>query len=196
MGFIYFLSGTDVHGCIAQDTIVVSVDENPVADFNYSLDVRCMGIELFIENLSQNATTYNWNFGDGATSWLFNPVHYYDAVNNLTIQLIAVNGLCRDTFQVDSLNFITPVFDSIPNVITPNNDGINDCFRIDIPTGMADCYKLIIWNRWGSEIYKSANISECWEGKSIHNVAVPEGIYIYFLELGSMNKKGFVHVYR
>ena len=196
LDIIYFLSGTDVHGCIAQDTIVVSVDENPVADFNYSLDVRCMGIELFIENLSQNATTYDWNFGDGATSSLFNPVHYYDAVNNLTIQLIAVNGLCRDTFQVDSLNFITPVFDSIPNVITPNNDGINDCFRIDIPTGMADCYKLIIWNRWGSEIYKSANISECWEGKSIHNVAVPEGIYIYFLELGSMNKKGFVHVYR
>ncbi len=80
---------------------------------------RCMGIELFIENLSQNATTYDWNFGDGATSSLFNPVHYYDAVNNLTIQLIAVNGLCRDTFQVDSLNFITPVFDSIPQCHYP-----------------------------------------------------------------------------
>ena len=45
-------------------------------------------------NLSSNGTTFQWDFGDGATSTLLNPSHTYNALGTYTVQLIADGGLC------------------------------------------------------------------------------------------------------
>ncbi|TVQ11203.1 MAG: PKD domain-containing protein [Bacteroidetes bacterium] len=65
--------------------------EDPVATFQYEI-----GEENFLQvtflNFSQNAVTYNWNFGDGNTSTEENPVHTYAEVGNYDVVLTAANS--------------------------------------------------------------------------------------------------------
>jgi gliding motility-associated-like protein len=79
----------------------------------------------------------------------------------------------------------------IPNVFTPNNDGVNDAFCIPGTAGYQDCYKLEIFNRWGSIIYQSQNPQDCWQPQS--NIA--SGVYFYVLTLGKQEYTGQVTVF-
>ena len=64
----------------------------------------------------------------------------------------------------------------IPNVFTPNNDGINEYFNIRNLL-LYDHRKVVIYNRWGKVIYKSDNYNNDWGGEN-----VPDGVYFGKLE--------------
>ena len=51
----------------------------------------------------------------------------------------------------------------IPNVLTPNADGKNDFFRAVI-SGNLEQFKLLIFNRWGQNIFSSTDRNEGWDG--------------------------------
>jgi gliding motility-associated-like protein len=64
----------------------------------------------------------------------------------------------------------------IPNVFTPNNDGINEYFNIRNLL-LYDHRKIVIYNRWGKTVYESTNYNNDWDGKN-----VPDGVYFGRLE--------------
>ena len=57
----------------------------------------CAPALVNFNNLSTNATTYYWDFGDGSNSIATSPSHVYNVPGDYTITLIAINGTCRDT---------------------------------------------------------------------------------------------------
>ncbi len=64
------------------------------------------------------------------------------------------------------------------NVFSPNGDGVNDCFTLDIDG--EDCYiiELTIFNRWGERLFYTDNAtSECWNGRSTDGDPYPSGTY-------------------
>jgi len=65
----------------------------------------------------------------------------------------------------------------IPNVFTPNGDGQNDKFEI-IGIEAYDRVELVIFNRWGNEVYKSHEYGNTWEGQDLR-----EGTYYYMIKL-------------
>lgn len=65
----------------------------------------------------------------------------------------------------------------IPNVITPNGDGKNDQFRIPQINNYPGS-ELMIFNRWGNMVYRSASYHNEWDGKGLS-----EGTYYYALML-------------
>lgn len=72
----------------------------------------------------------------------------------------------------------------IPNLFSPNNDGISDTFAI---SGMQDFpeFTIIIFDRWGSEVHNysnKGNISPEWWDGTYQNKPVPEGVYFYTLD--------------
>ena len=77
---------------------------------------------------------------------------------------------------------------TIYNAFTPNDDTINDYFQID---GLRDIFmnfKLFIYNRWGTLVWKGGQHTENWygqatEGTIISGNLVPDGTYYYVLEL-------------
>jgi gliding motility-associated-like protein len=75
----------------------------------------------------------------------------------------------------------------IQNVITPNGDGKNDIFRIDAIEFQPQRFKdaeLIIFNRWGDVVYRSAKpYANDWTGTSSNGADLPEGTYYYLLDL-------------
>ena len=63
-----------------------------------------------------------------------------------------------------------------PSAFSPNDDGTNDIFQIftpNIATG-----ELTIFNRWGQAIYRSADLSQGWDG-TFNGKAVQEGVYVF-----------------
>jgi gliding motility-associated-like protein len=97
---------------------------------------------------------------------------------------------CTDTVAVITLDAI-----NIPNIITPNGDGKNDVLEI---TGLSSYpnSELIIFNRWGAEIYRSANYLNNWDGNGL-----AEGTYFYILNRkeptgGTTTFKGWVYLKR
>lgn len=53
--------------------------------------------------------------------------------------------------------------DRIPELITPNGDGTNDSFRL-FSNCPAEDYTLLIFNRWGQQIFTSTSQGEAWDG--------------------------------
>jgi gliding motility-associated-like protein len=66
-----------------------------------------------------------------------------------------------------------------PNAFTPNNDGLNDIFRLKYPGHAAD-YNLQIFNRWGQKIFETCDTSLGWDGR-LDNQLQPEGTYIWIV---------------
>ncbi|UKJ07561.1 Ig-like domain-containing protein [Solitalea lacus] len=82
----------------------------------------------------------------------------------------------------------------IPNVFTPNRDGVNETFIIDGLAGVEN--EIYIYNRWGNEVYKGRNYNSTWNGSDL-----PSATYYYVLKVkGDSNKwtsySGFVVIMR
>jgi gliding motility-associated-like protein len=78
----------------------------------------------------------------------------------------------------------------IPNVFSPNNDGINENFEI---RGLEPNSRLAIYNRWGKLVFESNNYDNLWNGAT-----ETDGLYYYNFEPSSISKKfnGWVQVVR
>lgn len=67
----------------------------------------------------------------------------------------------------------------LPNVFSPNDDGINDVFSPQSPCKIED-YELLIANRWGQLVFRTQDPNEGWNGISRQQMAQP-GVYIYWM---------------
>jgi len=70
----------------------------------------------------------------------------------------------------------------IPNVFTPNNDGVNDWFQIKA----GDAYVGLtcsIYNRYGGLVYRFYGLNGSWDGYSHAGEPCVEGIYFAIIEL-------------
>jgi gliding motility-associated-like protein len=78
---------------------------------------------------------------------------------------------------------------TIPNVFTPNRDGVNDTFFIrNLPAGTF----VTISNRWGKVIYSSSNYQNDWDGGNY-----PDGIYYFSVNIAAEGQfTGWVQIWR
>lgn len=92
----------------------------------------------------------------------------------------------------------------IPNAFTPNEDGLNDIFRVEIDCDYFDYY-FRIFNRWGQLLFESQDPNDVWLGNhSSGEHYVPDGTYIWtveyksiiFNEIRSFDKSGTVTILR
>ena len=78
---------------------------------------------------------------------------------------------------------------------SPNNDGINDYLSIDGIENYPN-NELIIFNRWGSEIFKQRGYDGQWDG-SFDGLPIPDGTYFFLLKDGEGNSQtGFIQISR
>lgn len=79
----------------------------------------------------------------------------------------------------------------VPNVFTPNGDGVNDRFLIQNNDFFN--WNIEIYNRWGRRVYKSIPYKNDWDGDDL-----PTGLYYYYLfsEKHTISIKGWVQLLR
>ncbi len=76
----------------------------------------------------------------------------------------------------------------IPNIFTPNGDGVNEVFFI---RNMPDATEVIVSNRWGKQVYKSSNYQNDWDGGDIE-----DGVYYYRIKAAGQSYSGWVELLR
>ncbi len=129
---------------------------------------------------STGATEWDWDFGDGNGSASENPFYQYGDGGTYTVVLTVSNdgGCSATTSQLISIDDRIVV----PNVFSPDGDGVNDFFTIT--SGGLKSYSLIIVNRWGNVVFESDNPTVHWDGTS-NGKACDEGVYFYQLQAAS-----------
>jgi gliding motility-associated-like protein len=89
----------------------------------------------------------------------------------------------------------------VPNVFTPTNSGIlglNNVFYIR--TQHLDSWSIIVYDRWGKEMYKSTDPNQYWDGNTEGGSKAPAGVYYYIIngvcQGNTYKKDGFVQLIR
>ena len=127
-------------------------------------------------------------------NWATNEPHYESYVSSKGCDSIVSFEIDKDFTNGAHLDFV-------PNIITPNNDGLNEYFPMEhIPKGIG--FHLSIYNRWGEKLYDSNenNALTGWRGNH-KGRPVPDGVYFYILRYREcdgedINQSGAVHLIR
>lgn len=110
-----------------------------------------------------------------ASEWYF--TQQYMTPGDHTLTLSIDNG-CYDEVKLTSLDCEI----TVPNIITPNNDGYNDKFHVEGLENFSNSV-LYIYNRWGNKVYSSDNYSNNWGGDNL-----TDGVYFYHLIITVMEE--------
>ncbi len=187
------------NGCSDTAQQTVSINPNPVAGFEATpTETSINNPQITFNNQSTGAASWLWDFADGNKSTEEHPVHTYTQSGDYEVVLVAYNQYqCADTATATII-----IFDEIivPNVFTPNGDGINDQFYVVANPNMVLSIELIIVNRWGNEVFRTDKLPEVWNG-NINGEPATDGVYFYTVKLTTTkgeNKEytGFLHLSR
>ncbi len=103
---------TDANGCQATSTCVIVINSNitnlPTADFSSTPFSGCGSATVQFTNNSTNATSYQWDFGDGNTSTDASPTHTYTTPGSYNVTLIATNNDGSDTLFKPNAVYVYP----------------------------------------------------------------------------------------
>ncbi|MDD2196730.1 MAG: PKD domain-containing protein, partial [Bacteroidales bacterium] len=155
---------------------VLRVYPTPIASFNVLPEIVVLpeGLAHFY-NLSKGANAYLWSFGDGALSPEIDPVHKYKDLGSYNVELIAyTNFNCTDTISKDAAVIVEGEgLLRFPNAFVPSKTGpsggrynpvdySNKIFH-PVHKGVIE-YQLLIFNRWGEQIFQSNDVLVGWDG--------------------------------
>jgi gliding motility-associated-like protein len=162
----------------------------------------------FSINTGLSINQVSWNFGDpnsggSNTSMSLNPSHSFSNVGTYTVSALVEFQCYTDTLELTLTLVDCPqdppavIPDSpllVPNVISPNNDGLNDLFEID---NLQENTEVIILNRWGNVVFSSTNYQNNWDGKDTSGKELADGVYTYkYKTKDAKIGHGFLHLVR
>lgn len=79
----------------------------------------------------------------------------------------------------------------IPNLFTPNGDGLNDIFFLDFPFE-----EVVVYNRWGEKVFVTTKNGAHWDGRTNASAEVPCGTYYYVIKTEDEIYKGYLTLLR
>lgn len=179
------LKCADPDGCTKTMTLLIFDDPKP--DFSYSAykskeDTVFLPYSMVeFKYLTPDATSWDWDFGDGGVSTEKDPRHKYDENQEKTVdvklKITDINGCVGENSKKIILKKTTEFYIHVPNIFTVNNDGLNDRFVLD-HLGIAE-FTMTIYDRWGMRVYTSNSIDETWDGKVLGKSDASEGQYFW-----------------
>jgi gliding motility-associated-like protein len=157
------------NGCDATDTIQIGYLVLPHS-FLGNDTTLCDGKTIVLKAEANNAA-FVWQDGSrGPEFTVTQPGTYKLTLTNqcesVTEEITVKRGLCE-------------LF--MPNAFTPNNDGVNDVFRVK-DHSFIKSFDIQIFNRWGQLVYKSKDPGRGWNG-TFNGILQPTGNYVWLIML-------------
>jgi gliding motility-associated-like protein len=194
----YTVTVTDQYGCTASDSITVNAYPNNLPQPTVGDETICQGQD--IELLATGSPLIVWlasptgpvleTGDDFFIPYLLSTTTYY---------LYSDSASCKSPIDTVTV-FVEDCPDTIPNVFTPNGDGINDFFTLFKSDAIGLNCK--IYNRWGNLIYEWDGQGNSWDG-TVMQTGKPasDGVYYYVGTFFFRNERveqvvGFVQLIR
>ena len=135
------------------------------------------GAPIILQNQQPSnsvATRYLWNTGD--TSHLLKVVH--PGIYSLRVIESPLGCSTTENIEVHKDCYI-----DVPNVFTPNADGVNDYFfPRQLLSKKVTAFKMQVLNRWGQIVFVTERLDGSgWDGK-LNGIDQPQGVYVYLIE--------------
>ncbi len=162
---IYWVIATNEYDCSEADTVKISPIPFPPIGIPSDTIACTDKLVLVVNDTIENAKWYDTN-GD-----LLGTGDSYALNNSTNLVVVAENecGIRRDSIHIEFREHI------IPNIITPNGDGVNDNFTVEnLGSGT---WKLDVYNRWGARIYSNNDFKGAW-----FDINIPDQTYYYTLQ--------------
>jgi gliding motility-associated-like protein len=177
------LTITTADGCSNTMTIpdMICVYDLPIADFTFGPQpTSVVNPTINFNNTSTGATTYNWDFAGLGTSTDVDPSFTFPngtpGIYDVCLVAISAQGCTDTTCQIIEIGDEFLIY--VPNTFTPDGDGINDMF-IPIISGADPLdYELLIFNRWGEQIFQSSFPQVGWDG-TYKGVMSQQDVYVW-----------------
>ncbi len=181
-GGTYTVMVKDMYGCVSGDQIVITHQQTPVVNLGPD-SLYCYGDVIHLDAFFPDATYYWQNGSTDTTFDVSMKPGTYD------VHVADQCGTATDTVKIDFHNCQSCV--NVPNVFTPNQDGLNDYFLPFHDCNVTD-YTMMIFNRWGQVIYETHNIDDGWDGRN-SGKSEELGTYAWQLDYQNGDKPGTVY---
>ncbi len=207
-GLYRVLVTNSVNGCASQESYSV-VNGALTANFVPSTSNGFAPLSVFFTNTSATSTGATsiiciWSYGNGVASPTIlntiSPSTTYTAAGTYSVVLIARKGSCIDS-SIHVIRVEIPSKMQVPNVFTPNNDKVNDVFRL-IASSLKEI-NVTIFDRWGNKVYEltSDTGNFGWDGKNQYGKECAAGTYFYIIKATGndgteFDQKGNVSLFR
>lgn len=167
----YEAIAVDVTGCTGTASVSPEFLPAPAPDLP-SDTVLCLDEEgpIWLD-VSQPDVGYLWS--DGSTG----PGILLGNEGTFTVTLTLLSNGCQDSASISLVDFCAQDSVYFPSAFTPDEDSVNDEFG-----GYAeavDGYQLVVFSRWGSEVFRSESLEDRWDGKLLNGDYAPVGLYGY-----------------
>jgi len=180
---------------ITSMVVIQNEQQNILIDYTDSYQIQLMDSVAFLANYPSSVDSVLWSpldEGISCTSCLY-PVFSPSMSASYILNIFDMSG-CTEQVAV-TINVVIPEVDVyVPNIFSPNDDGINDVFLIGFADSVIEEYTLSVFDRWGNRVYDrtlEANSLEGWDGKYKQNRVVP-GVYSYLVSFEDPNRGDIV----
>jgi len=166
----------DLNNCKSSDTI--TINQKAIPYFTLGKDSAiCEGEEYVLSpNLNTHAT-FLWQDGSTTPSFVISREGIYS--------LIASNECGAHSDSITIMKGVCSML--MPNAFSPNNDGLNDVFRVKYPFAVTN-FHFLVTNRWGQTVFETTNIHNGWDGTCKGEPAVA-GIYVWVISFTDLDHK-------
>jgi len=167
-------------GCVVSDTIEVDFIEYP--EFTLRLDTAICSNHVLTLEVPQTNFDILWSTGETSRSIVVNKQGWY-GVTLSNQQCSTFKRMYLDVYNC------APLLE-MPNVFTPNNDGLNDIFKPSAFENVSHI-SISIYNRWGILVYQYTGDALQWDGFTNKGEKASEGVYFWSLEFRDLDNNAF-----
>ncbi len=181
----------------------ITIHEHPICDFVIDTVYFSSFTRVFTDSSTSKTNEfvkYIWDFGNGAVAELeSNKAEYkFSSEGEFSVwhKVIDKYG-CHDS--ITKKVSITDIY-RVPNVFTPNGDGINDLFVVTV--NGVEKFSIQIFSRWGNLVFKRDNVQQIvWDGTMPDGSTVQSGTYFYEIQASDSQKeykpeRGHITIFR
>ncbi|MCX6238069.1 MAG: PKD domain-containing protein [Bacteroidia bacterium] len=179
------LSGTSlVTGCSNKVTIPDFLQTYPKPKAAFSMDNTVVyndKPDVKFTNLSEGATAFNWDFGDGTTSPEPRPLHHFVKTGHLIVLLEVTNAdFCTDTVSQKLLVAFDRLFP--PTGFSPNAPKeVDRIFKLNSEGLTPEGYQFTVLSRWNDLVFEAKDEIKGWDGRLKNGTLAPAGSYVWIL---------------
>jgi gliding motility-associated-like protein len=160
-------------------SVTVTVNQNPIAVAGPDKVIfEGQSVKLNGSETGDNISSILWTPATG----LDDPTSLTPVANptdDITYTLNVVSQTCGSSTSSVFVRVFRKI--TIPNTFTPNNDGVNDYWKIDALVTYPESL-VTVYSRYGQKVYQSIGYPKSWDGK-YNGTPLPDGTYYYIIDL-------------
>ena len=195
----YLVTATNEEGCYGNTVITVNETAVPELEDGTSF-TKCMnedvelGITVLNPDLLGDDLEFTWYINgtevqSGSSAYY---THTAEQENGMiTVVVTDTASSCESATTIEVAYYMNQNCVDIPQGLSPNGDGLNDCLELDHLEDKEDIVKIEIFNRYGAKVFEMNDYMNQWcgqnasDGNDGSNELLPVGTYFYVVQFGS-----------